>query len=160
MKPTKTLLIILFLLAVFSLSYLKNTFVVNLFSPDYDFLVQRFRGTEIHEMGRPLLNGDMGNNPRVSSVLVFHFLFALLNSAFIFLIFRKIHFQKLHWKAFGGLSIIIALTYAIYIRTGENAFYEAGLIIKDFLQSSVYSFVFVIVALNYRLFISKDDGNT
>jgi hypothetical protein len=149
MQSQKTILIILFLLTIFSLSYLKNTYVINLFSSDYSLLIRRFYGPEIHHLGRPLVENDIGSNPRGLSAILFHVLFAAANSGFIFLIFKKATYQKHHWIAFGSLSIIVILAYAAFIGTGAMPFYDAAVIVKDFLQSSIYSFVLVIIALNY-----------
>ncbi len=41
----------------------------------------------------------------------------------------------------------------IYLNTGRNSYYEVSLLLKDFLQSPVYSFIFLLVALNFRQLI-------
>lgn len=151
----KTPIIIIFLLVVFAISYLKNTYVINLFSPDYDLLIKRYYGAEIYNLDLPLVDEGIAKNPRSTSVLLFHLIFALINSGFIYLLFQRRIFQMIHWAAFIGISLIITVAYMIYIQTSTTSFYEIALIFKDFLQSPIYSFLFVILMLNFKILQAK-----
>jgi hypothetical protein len=153
---SRSLPIIFFIIVIFGLSYMKNTFVINLASREQGLLIKRYYSEEIQRLEKPLLANDMATNPRSTSVVLFHLIFAFSNSIFIFFIFRERLYQKIHWLVFLGLSCLLAITYGIYVSTGLEPIYTLSVLIKDFLQSPIYSFLFLIFAINRRVFLSAN----
>lgn len=133
------------LLIILITAYLENTYIINLSYSELDILIPRFNFEMQTALHQPNLEQGFLSNIRTQSVLIYAAIFFTLNIILALVVGRSPHLFFVHLTAYGTIAFLsLAGLLFFTLFQGLDVFYKFSRIMKDLIQSPVYSILLII----------------